>query len=199
MIGKLVGDMKYDIIQCGDHKIYKIEINDLNNESIIKELSEYKKLGHELNISTDILTSDNIRKMYQACYKKVEFVHSKELDIGIKNGYQSGWIFELTNGDYGGNYHKHPHLSQLYPNYTSDISWVYYLQIPNNLINDEGAILFNDEFDNIISIIPELNYVYAFPANLLHKPNKTINSTKSRIVAVANIKFNFKRSISSLI
>ena len=87
----------------------------------------------------------------------------------------------------------------MYPNYTSDISWVYYLQIPNNLINDEGAILFNDEFDNIISIIPELNYVYAFPANLLHKPNKTINSTKSRIVAVANIKFNFKRSISSLI
>ena len=187
--------MKYDIIQCGDHKIYKIEINDLNNESVIKELFEYKKLGYELDMSTDILTSDNIRKMYQTCYKTIEFVHSKELGIGIKNGYQSGWILELPNGTSGGNYHEHTQLSQLYPNYMADIAWVYYLQIPNNLIDDEGTISFKDEFDNTISIIPELNYVYAFPANLLHKPNKTINSTKSRIVAVANIKFNFKKPI----
>jgi hypothetical protein len=189
--GKLVGNMKYDIIQCGDHKIYKIEINDLNNESIIKELSEYEKIGIELVKTTDILTSDNIRKMYQTCYKTIEFVHGKELGIGIKNGVQSGWIFQLPNGSQGGNYHKHEQLSQLYPHYTTDIAWVYYLQIPNNLIGDEGTISFKDEFDNTISIIPELNYVYAFPANLLHKPNKTINSTKSRIVAVANIKFYF--------
>jgi hypothetical protein len=71
------------------------------------------------------------------------------------------------------------------------LAWVYYLQIPNNLNENEGNTMFKDEFDNIISIIPELNYVYAFPANLLHKPNKTINSTNSRIVAVANIKFNW--------
>ena len=190
-IGKLVGNMKYDIIHCGSHKIYKIKINDLNNESIIEELFEYKKLGYQLNISTDILTSDNIRKMYQACYKTIEFVYSKELNINIKNGFQSGWIFELPNNEYAGDYHKHSQLSPLYNKYESTLAWVYYLQIPNNLNENEGNTMFKDEFDNIISIIPELNYVYAFPANLLHKPNKTINSTNSRIVAVANIKFNW--------
>jgi len=183
--------MKYDVIQCGDHKIYKIEINDLNNESIIEELFEYKKLGYELNISTDILTSDNIRKMYQTCYKVIEFVYSKEFNVSIKNGYQSGWIFELPNNWEGGDYHKHIPLSPLYPDYTTDIAWVYYLQIPNNLIEDEGTISFKDEFDNVISINPELGYVYSFSANLLHKPNKTTNSTNNRIVAVANIKFNW--------
>jgi hypothetical protein len=183
--------MEYDIIYCGSHKIYKIKINNLSNESIIKELFDYKQLGYQLNISTDILTSENIRNMYQTCYKVIEFVYSKELDIRIKNGYQSGWIFELSNNENAGDYHKHSQLSPLYDKYESTLAWVYYLQIPNNLIDNEGTISFKDEFNNIISISPELGYVYSFPATLLHKPNETKNSTNSRIVAVANIKFNW--------
>ena len=182
--------MDYSIIYCGEHKIYKIKIIDLDNQSIINELFEYKKLGYELDVSTDILTSTNIRNMYQKCYEIVQKTYNIDLKLNILNGYQSGWIFELTNNEYAGDYHNHLQLSPLYEKYKSTLSWVYYLQIPENLKDDEGSIFFKDEYDNIKKIRPELGYVYSFPANLLHKPIKTTKSNVSRIVAVANVKFN---------
>jgi hypothetical protein len=176
---------------CGAHTIYKIKINGLDNQSIINELFDYKKIGYELNIATDILTSKNIRNLYSNCYDLIESVYSIEYQKPIKNSYQSGWIFELPNNSDGGEYHKHIPLSPLYPQYITDVAWVYYLQLPNNLIEDEGKILFKDEIDNQIGLMPELGYIYAFPGGLEHKPVHTTNSSIDRIVAVANVTFNW--------
>jgi hypothetical protein len=183
--------MEYSNIKCGKNLIYKIKIDGLDNESIIEELFEYKKLGYELNVSTDILTSKNIRKLYSECCESIQSVYSKEYQKPIKSSYQSGWIFELSNNSYGGDYHKHVPLSPLYPQYTVDIAWVYYLQLPNNLIEDEGKLLFKDGFGNEAILNPELGYIYSFPGSLYHRPTKTTQSTITRIVAVANIKFNW--------
>ena len=60
-------------------------------------------------------------------------------------------------------------------------------------LNEKDLWQFAFVYEFILLIIYPIFHI----SKLLHKPNKTINSTKSRIVAVANIKFNFKRSISS--
>ena len=183
--------MEYSSVQCGSNTIYKIKINGLNNQLIIDELFDYKKIGYKLNISTDILISNNVRKLYSDCYKAIEMVYSTEYQKPIKSSYQSGWVFELSNNSYGGDYHRHTSLSPLYSEYITDVAWVYYLQLPNNLKEDEGKLLFKDDSGNQMELLPELGYVYAFPGQLDHKPIKTTKSTIDRIVAVANISFNW--------
>lgn len=183
--------MEYDNIKCGTNAIYKIKMDGLDNQLIINELFDYKQMGYELNVATDILTSKNIRKLYSECYETIQSVYTNEYQKPIKSSYQSGWIFELTNDSHGGDYHRHTQLSPLYPQYTTDVAWIYYLQIPNNLIGNEGKLLFKDEFDNEIILTPELGYIYSFPGTLNHRPEKTTQSTIDRIVAVANITFNW--------
>jgi hypothetical protein len=183
--------MEYDNIKCGTNAIYKIKIDGIDNQLVINELFDYKEMGYELNISTDILTSKNIRKLYLNCNQSIESVYSKEYQRTIKNSYQSGWVFELPNNSHGGEYHKHIQLSPLYPQYITDVAWVYYLQLPNNLNENEGKLLFKDEYGNEVALMPELGYIYAFPGGLEHRPESTTQSTIDRIVAVGNIKFNW--------
>lgn len=102
-------------------------------------------------------------------------------NIGSNPFYNKNWIYINDNATKDVFFHEH---SQ-----NKDISilkneWVYtfYAQMPNNLTGDDGYLLFKTEDGLIHKILPIEGEVVLFPANLLHRPELSPNTTKERIV-----------------
>lgn len=185
--------MEYEIINYLNSKIYKIKIDDLDNDLLIKELDDnmdYISLTH----NCDLIANRDVRNMYMKIYDRVEKTLKDDLKREFK-GYQSGWVFKCPPKDYTGDYHNHLTLSNKYSEINSDYAWVYYLKIPNNCINREGHLIFKKNFDmdesESISFMPENNYIYVFPATLPHRGEISPNSTIDRYVVVGNIALKY--------
>ena len=65
-------------------------------------------------------------------------------------------------------------------------SIVYYVEVPNNLIENDGRLFFKTKTKEV-SILPYQNQIIMFPADVLHKPGLNPNSTNKRVVYAVNI------------
>lgn len=81
-------------------------------------------------------------------------------------------------------YHNHVELT---PKYKPFFTFVYYIQMPNNLQNDDGKLYVkrNSEY----SILPEEDDLIIMEGNLPHSPMVALNSDFDRIVLACNISF----------
>ena len=149
-----------------------------------------------IQIPCDIITSEHLVNMFQICYKTTEKICSNFLNKEILTGYQSNWVYISNPSSPPGNYHKHPTLSNYaYTKMYTDYTWVYYLQIPNNCVGDEGKLFFKESIyeSDSFSFFPEEQTLYIFDPNLPHKPEISPNSDVSRIVLGGNVTFIFKK------
>lgn len=114
--------------------------------------------------------------------------------FGVSNNFiMKTWVY-YSNSDNGyGGYHTHTTLhpksfvplDRLKTNYT----FTYYLQMPDNLKNDEGKLFFRTNSGYEIGILPEVDDIFIFPGDLEHRPEINPNSTKARIVIAGNVAF----------
>ncbi len=65
-------------------------------------------------------------------------------------------------------------------------SFVYYLQMPDNLSDIDGHILFKNENNNVLKYLPKENEILIFESNVSHAPIPAKNSTKNRVVLAAD-------------
>jgi hypothetical protein len=91
-------------------------------------------------------------------------------------------------------YHVHTELNlndkKFIPNYT----FVYYVQMPDNLVDVEGALLIKNTKDNVHIYHPQENDFIILNADIPHSPMGSPNSTKDRIVIAGNVAFvNIKK------
>lgn len=186
--------MEYQTFIFNSHKIYKTKIFDLDINSIINEYYINEEYYRKI-MNADIIMSPNIRKMYLACYQATENIYKKELNKEIISGYQSGWFFKSTPLENTGEFHNHLTLSRNYSEIKSDYVWTFYLIVPNNCTGNQGHLIFKDTNGDEFSIEPEEGFLYVFKSDLLHRGNESLNSTKDRLLAVANIAFNFGKKI----
>jgi hypothetical protein len=95
--------------------------------------------------------------------------------------------------------HNHVDLQKndglFYPKYT----FVYYLQMPDNLENNEGTLIIGGKEDRRYYIMPEVSDLIIMDGKLEHSPNKSPNSTKDRIVIAGNVGFEYVKEKVSLI
>jgi hypothetical protein len=97
--------------------------------------------------------------------------------------------FPSTNQDENG---WHDHLSVYALNqkhYDSNVTFVYYLQMPNNLKNDDGMLSFKTNDGKITKIMPEENEYIFFSSDILHRAELSPDSTIPRIVIAGNMHF----------
>lgn len=97
--------------------------------------------------------------------------------------------FPSNNQDENG---WHDHLSVYALNkehYDSNITFVYYLQIPNNLKNDDGMLSFKTNGGNISRIMPEEGEYVFFSSDILHRAELSPDSTIPRVVIAGNMHF----------
>lgn len=81
-------------------------------------------------------------------------------------------------------WHSHEIIHNL-SNVKNEWTYVFYVQMPNNLLGNEGKLLYKID-KNEYDILPNEGDIIIFPATLLHKPELSPNSTQDRVVIGGN-------------
>lgn len=164
--------------------IYINKIVDYNKNILISDLKKnfefsYGTENSELELSGEqsllLIESTEINNVKNQCINSIRLINNADAY------YTKNWIYINDSKTKETFYHEH---SQ-----NKDISilknqWVYtfYLQMPDNLSNTEGYLFFKTNDGVVHKILPNEGDVIIFPANLLHKPELSPNTTKERIV-----------------
>lgn len=96
-------------------------------------------------------------------------------------------------------YHIHTEINKKFNSFEPTYTYVYYIQMPNNLQDDDAVLFFQDKDGVEFSILPEEDDLIIMPADTPHAPNKSDNSTIDRIVFAGNVGIRFVKKQKSLI
>ena len=86
-------------------------------------------------------------------------------------------------------YHDHVSLHDINEKFKPNYTFVYYVQLPNNIEGLEGTLLLKDEYDNVYTYYPKEGDFLIIPANLEHAPMASPNSTIDRLVVAGSVGF----------
>lgn len=201
--------------------IYRTKLNMSEYKSELLDICN-KIVESQPNVKTDgfgyIMTSNNINFVGEVDIKN-------KLDEVIQQGINSCIeIYESENGEYNivetdgwvnivrtkdpvqdnfkegkEKYHVHTEINKLSNTFEPTYTYVYYLQMPDNLSGDDGVLWFKDKEGVEYSILPEEDDLIIMPADIPHAPNGAVNSTKDRIVFAGNVGLKLIKKQKSLI
>ena len=131
-------------------------------------------------------------------YEEKNITHNKiNIDVWVNVVRSKNPIQENFNN--GNKYHIHTDISkgnnQFIPHYT----WVYYIQMPDVMDEEDGVLYFRGKNKNEYWIRPEEDNLIIMEADMPHSPNNAPNSTIDRIVIAGNVGFDFIKKEKSLI
>jgi hypothetical protein len=188
-----------DVLNLSEYK------NDLLNKcsEVIASMPHITTDGYDYSTSNDNNKLDDILNFGIECCKelyKIEYNKSYDLihkDCWINVVRAKNPVQYKNNNDL--DYHIHTEINkkllQFYPHYT----WVYYIQMPDNLKEDEGALYMKGPNGDEHFIIPNEGDMIIMPGHLPHSPKVALNSTKDRIVLAGNVGFELIKKQKTLI
>lgn len=169
---------------------FTIYIGKYNNKYSIDEFLKYVDINDKLAKHTN---DDSVWiEIETECFQSINSLVKKEIEnITNKkfiNYAQHYWVYTQKKGFNLEWMHQH---LQVHPpgrsNILSDYTFTFYLQIPNNLIEDEGCLVFEDENKLRHKFSPEVGDIFIFPGNIRHCPMPTANSEIKRIVYAGSL------------
>lgn len=176
-----------EVVLNKNTKIYICKIKDYNSEVLKEQIKSNLDFSRLVESSTNklagkqsllVIDSNEITELKQKCLNFLNLINdnSKEGLCFTRN-----WFYINDANSKERFFHEHT-KNKVIP--SLDIEWTYtfYIQIPNNLQGIEGHLSFKTDDNKIHSILPEEGDLVIFPANLLHAPELSPNSTKERIV-----------------
>lgn len=119
----------------------------------------------------------SILKIYLSEYKKTN-THSLLFDCWLNMQYHD------RKHLYKEDFHNHENFMD--PTVKPHKSFVYYIQMPNNLHEKDG-VLFYKIGDNVHDILPNESDLFVMNSDLIHCPNSAFNSTLDRIIVGINV------------
>ena len=181
--------MKFKEIKISDTiSFYITNLSTINNFELIKDLKFNMKVNKKTSIESHnepgiqsyiILKTKTIENLNDKIYKKIfNFLNYNLKDINPY--FSTEWVYVSTKNNNWSRFHTHTLSDTLKTNL--DWSFVYYVQMPDNLNEQEGKILFRTNEGVEVSYLPQVGDLILFPANLLHKPELNRNSDIERIV-----------------
>ena len=184
--------------------IYKTKI-DVDKESLLSEIY----LNIDINDSTmryvkglvGIQSSIIINGFYidELLYKAITCIKT-EFNIDNTNPYiLDSWVYQSENINNITAFHSHKTnpIKTVSKDLNIENEWTftYYVQMPNNLKENDGYLTFKLPDNSLFSILPNEMELFVFPASLLHKPQLNKNSTIDRIVVGGNfVSFDVNKS-----
>lgn len=164
------------------------EFNDLSThnelEGTVHNLKHFKREYMESPglQSVVVINSKNIQSVKTEITNLIKKKLYNDMDIDF---YQENWSY--INDKNGKSTFYHDHKKNLVSkNIINEWTYTFYIQMPNNLKNNDGKLFFKIE-DKEYDILPEEGDAIIFPASLLHKPELSPDSTIERIVFAGNI------------
>jgi hypothetical protein len=88
-------------------------------------------------------------------------------------------------------YHNHVELNEGSGRFEPKYTFIYYLQMPNNLQDDDGYLVLKDTKGNVYSILPKENEFLIHQSNIDHYPKHAPNSTVDRFIIATNVGFEY--------
>jgi hypothetical protein len=86
-------------------------------------------------------------------------------------------------------YHNHVLLNEGSLRFVPKYTFIYYIQMPNNLQNDEGHLVLKDKKGNVYSILPKENEFLIHESDIDHYPKHAPNSNVDRFIIASNVGF----------
>jgi hypothetical protein len=158
------------------------------NLSLFEHESRYEYPGIQTNILLKCKEIDYILN-YGAEKCKELFYKDKNIEDVTYAIYP--WSFISRNETTASHFHNHDMFApKVQKSIKSNYTFIYYVQIPNNLKDNDGKLIIIDEEQQHISILPEENELIILPAHLYHRPETAINSNIDRIVIAATVLFD---------
>jgi hypothetical protein len=101
----------------------------------------------------------------------------------------------------GGNerYHKHTDINEKLGMFKPEYTFVYYIQMPDVMDNDDGVLYFLGENNVEYQIRPEEDNLIIMEGNVPHFPNNAPNATLDRYVLAGNIGFDYIKKKKTLL
>lgn len=96
-------------------------------------------------------------------------------------------------------YHIHTEINKGRKEFIPHYTYVYYIQMPDVMNEDDGVLYFKGKDDTEYWIRPEEDDLIIMEAYVPHSPNNAPNSTLDRIVMAGNVGFDFIKKEKSLI
>lgn len=95
--------------------------------------------------------------------------------------------------------HTHTHLQKLINSFHPVYTFVYYVQIPNNLIENEGSLIIEGPSGKRYHYLPKNGELVIMGGDIPHSPNSSPNSTIDRLVVAGNVGFENAKKQKSII
>lgn len=197
--------------------IWKTKLNKKEHKKEILEISQkYIEIGSKKDNFTIIQTSDtgyfdgnfgmknSLTDILESSINECKKIHTEE-SMEITNSIKLGtWINIVRSNepkqykDYPWEglkkYHSHVKINESQGKFIPNLSFVYYLQMPNKMIGDDGDLYILGENDLEYHFKPEEDDFIIMPAELPHAPKNAPLSTVDRIVIAGNIRLeNIKK------
>jgi len=137
-----------------------------------EELNEIEKVG--IDICLDIAKQENIT--YTEC-KHNSWINR----VRAQNPIQYFFAKEP--------YHNHVILNEGSGRFEPKYTFIYYIQMPNNLQGKEGQLVLKDKHGKPHYIMPKENEFLVHSSNIDHYPKEALHSTVDRIVLASNVGF----------
>lgn len=185
-------------IQLGEHiTLYKVNYTPTSSkENILKSVSNLISLQPENDLS-DAYTYLNNR------FDEIDEIEKKGIEIcleieGNSNYHHDTWVNRVRAKNpvqrfgaivLGHPYHNHTEINETMLRYKPKYTYIYYIQMQDNLQEDEGELVLKDMDGNVYSILPKEGEFIIHESNIDHYPKEATKSTKDRIVVAGNVGF----------
>ena len=95
--------------------------------------------------------------------------------------------------------HNHTEINQTHKTFKPDYTYVYYVQMPDNLEDNDGVLYIEGKDGIIHHILPNEDDFIIMESHVPHVPASARKSTKDRIVIAGNVGFELIKKTKSLI
>lgn len=163
--------------------------NDISFQGVVHENNKLDKIMNlGIKLCKDLHT-ENINKPYNtinadAWVNIVRATNPRQPNFLAKNEIQ---------------FHTHTVLNSESKSFRPDYTFVYYIQMPDNLVNDDGVLYIEGENKTVHKYLPTEEEFVIMASHLPHVPASARRSTKDRIVFAGNVGFEFIKNQQSLI
>jgi hypothetical protein len=201
--------------------IWKTKLNMLNNkENLLKTVYKIEDSNPtSKNIDAYPYDTNIDNKFDEIIDKSLDICKSLYIETGniYNNFYADAWInivrsktpvqpsfvkehtdvYHLSEGN--AKYHTHTEIKKKQKSFFPHYTWVYYIQMPDIMEGDDGALYIKGENDKEYWIRPENDDLIIMEGYLPHAPNNAPKSNIDRIVFAGNVGFEFTKNSKSII
>ncbi len=170
---------------------YKTKLNNIDINQLIKDINLNISISKRISLPTSdtagTQTYINIKTPTISILNKK--IYNKIFNfLGYNNSipyYSNEWVYISDSRNEFVKFHTHVYNDIITKSF--DWTFVFYIQMPDNLKKNEGKLSFKTNNGTETSFLPKVGELIMFSSKLLHKPELNPNSNIERIVYAGSL------------